>query len=223
LLRSEHIPHNFFNPLDQNKEFCKQVFNDLLGGGIESVRPIEIEYAPRPKKNYLNDRTSFDAYIEYRHSDGSVGILGIEVKYTEGSYPLKEGSTEQKMMYEKFEQSKYKLRTEQSGQFQLKDGDFDQLKLDRYRQVWRNHLLGESIILNDGNEFKHFHSLTFYPSGNIHFTEVISEYKEKFLKPEYQYRVQGITYEDFFQSCQKYCPNQLYKDWIEYLEKRYLF
>lgn len=223
LLRSEHIPHNFFIPLNQNKEFRKQVFNDLIGGGIESVHPIEIEYAPKPKENYLDDHTAFDTYIEYQHIDGFKGILGIEVKYTELSYPLKAGSTEHRMMNADFEKSSYKKRTEKSGLFQLNGGDFDELKKDRYRQVWRNHLLGESIILKDGDEFKHFHSLTFYPSGNIHFTEVISEYKERFLKPEYQYRVQDITYEDFLKSCRKYCPNKQYGDWIEYLEKRYLF
>lgn len=223
LLRSEHIPYNFFTPLDQDKGCCKQVFNDLLGGGIESIRPIKIEYAPPPKENYLNDHTAFDAYIEYQHIDGSKGILGIEVKYTELSYPLKAGSTEHKRMTKYFDKSKHKEITDKSGMFQMKPGDFDELKKDRYRQVWRNHLLGESVILNDGDEFKHFHSLTFYPSGNSHFTEVIREYREKFLKPECQDGVQGITYEEFFQSCRKYCPKQEYRDWIEYLEKRYLF
>ena len=223
LLRSEHIPHNFFIPLEQNKEFCKQVFNDQLGGIIDRILWLKIEHAPKPKEKYLDDHTAFDTYIEYQHIDGSKGILGIEVKYTEGSYPLKEGSTEHRMMTTDFEKSSYKKRTEKSGLFQMKPDDFDELKKDRFRQVWRNHLLGESIIIEDSNKFKHFHSLTFYPSGNIHFTEVISEYKEKFLKPEYQYRVQGITYEDFFQSCRKYCPNKQYGDWIGYLEKRYLF
>ena len=222
LLRSEHIPHNFFIPLNQDKEFCKQVFNELLVGIIENIQWLKIEHAPEPKEKYLDDHTAFDTYIEYQHIDGSKGILGIEVKYTELSYPLKDGSTEHQRMTKYFDKSKYKETTDKSGMFQLKPGNFDELKKDRYRQVWRNHLLGESIILKDDSEFKHFHSLTFYPSGNIHFTEVISEYKERFLKPEYQYRVQGITYEDFFQSSRKYCPNQQYSDWLEYLEKRYI-
>jgi len=222
LLRSEHIPYNFFIPLKQNKEFCKQVFNELLDGIIDSILWLKIEHAPKPKENYLDDHTAFDAYVEYQHSDGFKGILGIEVKYTELSYPLKDGSTEHQRMTKYFDKSKYKEITDKSGMFQLKPGDFDKLKKDRYRQVWRNHLLGESIIIEDSDDFKHFHSLTFYPSGNIHFTEVISEYKERFLKPEYQHRVQGITYEDFFQSCRKHCPNKQYGDWIEYLERRYL-
>jgi hypothetical protein len=222
LLRSEHIPYNFFIPFDQNKEFCKMVFNDLLGSIIDKMGDVVIEHAPQPKEKYLDDRTSFDTYIEYRHTDGSMGILGIEVKYTEGSYLLKEGTTEYRRMKEDFDKSRYKEITEKSKKFQLNDRAFDQLKQDRYRQVWRNHLLGESILLENDSRYRHFHSLTFYPSGNSHFTEVIRKYREKFLKSEFQECVQGVTYEDFFQSCKKFIPDKQYGGWLEYLEKRYL-
>ncbi len=224
LLRSEHLPYNLFIPLDQNQDFCKQVFNDLLGSTIidRIIHDIEIEFAPQPREQYLNDYTAFDTYIEYKHIDESIGILGIEVKYTEGSYPLKAGSTEHRRMTNEFNKSKYKEITQLSGKFQLNDGDFDQLKLDRYRQVWRNHVLGESILLKMDSKYRHFHSLTLYPAGNIHFTEALREYKEGLLKPEFQDCVRGVTYEDFFRSCRKYCPNHQYHKWIEYLEKRYL-
>lgn len=222
LLRSEHIPYNLFIPLDQNKEYCKVVFKDLLGGIIDRILLIDIEYAPQPRENYLDDFTAFDTYIEYRHVDGSKAILGIEVKYTEGSYPLKDGTTEHRRMTKEFEQSKYKDITGKSGKFQLKDEDFEQLKLDRYRQVWRNHILGESILLEKDSQYRHFHSITIYPSGNAHFTNVLREYRKNFLKPEFQEVVQGITYEDFIQSCKKYLPDKKYGGWLEYLEKRYL-
>lgn len=195
LLRSEHLPYNLFIPLDQNKDYGRLVFNDLLGEIIDRILVIEIEYAPKPKENYLDDHTSFDTYIQYHHTDGSLGILGIEVKYTEGSYPLKVGSTEHDRMTKTFNASKYKEITEQSGRFQLKEGDFDQLKLDRYRQVWRNHLLGESMLLEKDSKYHHFHSITIYPSGNTHFTDVILEYREVFLKPEVQEVVQGMTFD----------------------------
>lgn len=73
LLRSEHLPYNLFVPLNQDKEFCKQVLNDLLASTFieRIIHDIVIEYAPQPKENYLDDHTSFDVYIEYQHSDGS--------------------------------------------------------------------------------------------------------------------------------------------------------
>jgi len=73
----------------------------------------------------------------------------------------------------------------------------------------------------DKQKFGHFHSLTFYPEGNTHFTEVLPKYK-KFLKPEYQDRVQGVTYERFFEICWEYLPSEEYGKWLEYLKRRYL-
>lgn len=218
LLRSEHIPFNFFVPLEKDMEFGKKVFNEILDGIIGQIIQIKIEYPELPHPEYLNDRTSFDTYIEYRHIDGSKGILGIEVKYTEHSYELKNGSKEKRDVEN--EKSLYYQRSRESGVFL--DGDLSVMRQDDFRQIWRNHLLGESILIVDKPKFNHFHSLTFYPDGNTHFTKVISEYQD-FLKPEVRDRVQGVTYERFFDSCRKHLPNGEFEKWLKYLESRYLF
>jgi hypothetical protein len=49
--------------------------------------------------------------------------------------------------------------------------------MDNYRQIWRNHLLGESILLIDKDKFKYFSSITIYPNENAHFQKVSKEYK----------------------------------------------
>jgi hypothetical protein len=214
LLRSEHIPFNFFIPLDVNKDFRRKVFNEILGGIINQIVKIEIEYPDKTPTHYLDDRTSFDTFVEYKHIDGTIGILGIEVKYTEKSYPYS-GKTEKDKMEDT--NSIYYRRSEESGVFLNLDG----LKKDEFRQVWRNHLLGESILMVDKPKYNHIHSLTFYPSGNTHFTNVIKDYKE-FLRPEYKERVQGVTYERFFESCRNHLPNEEFGKWLEYLGKRYL-
>lgn len=214
LLRSEHVPFNFFIPLILHKEFGSRVFNDILKGIIEEVIKIEIEYPRDTPTVYLQDRTSFDTYVEYKHMDGTIGIIGIEVKYTERSYPYS-GITEKTKMEDP--DSIYYRRSRESGVF-LNTID---LKHNDYRQLWRNHLLGESILIIDKRKYSHFHSLTFYPSGNIHFQEVIPKYKEH-LKPEYKDRVQGVTYEQFFDICKKYSPNEEYGEWLEWLFSRYL-
>ena len=217
LLRSEHIPFNFFIPFNKDRDFGKDVFNEILGDIIKQIIKIEIEYPENTHPEYLNDRTSFDTYIEYRHIDGSKGILGIEVKYTEHSYELKEGSKEKKDVENL--KSLYYQRSRESGVFL--DGDLTVLKQDDYRQVWRNHLLGESILIVDKPNYGHFHSFTFYPEGNTHFTKVLSGYK-KFLKPEFQDRVQGVTYEKYFEICRKHLPNEEFEKWLGYLERRYI-
>lgn len=52
-----------------NLNAAKVVVWDILGRDINAVIDVKIEYAPSPAENYLGDRTSFDAYIEYLDAD----------------------------------------------------------------------------------------------------------------------------------------------------------
>lgn len=226
MLRSEHIPFNFFVPFKYDLIFCKNVFNELLGDCIKSIDiksvidnkdNIKIEFAPSPKENYLDDRTSFDTYIEYNHIDDKKGIIGIEVKYTERDYKLVAGSTQEKTITNTA--SKYYTVSNDSKIY--KPNSIEDLRTDLFRQIWRNQLLGESMLLTDNDKFKHSSSLVFFPEGNDHFISTSKKYiamltdnKNKFF---------AITYETFLSSCNKHCPNDEYKNWIDYLTKRYIF
>ena len=216
MLRSEHIPFNMFVPLDKDKEYCRKVFADILSIDIISVDAIKIEYAPPGKEKYLNDNTSFDAYIEYTHSEGEKGIIGIEVKYTERAYALKPKSTEAKAI-NKPDSLYYKV----TDACQLyKPAAIDVLPTDKFRQVWRNHMLGESMLLTDNSKYKYFTSLTLFPSGNSHFTKTSKEYIELLNSNDNKFI--PLTYERFFELLNKYCPNNEYKNWIDYLTERYI-
>lgn len=216
MLRSEHIPFNLFIPLKNNIEFCRDVFNELLGNMIKSIGRIEIECAPKPKENYLNDNTSFDAYIEYTHIDNAKGILGIEVKYTEHEYPLKKGSKEERFIIDK--KSPYYTTSKASNIYKHEAVGF--LITDRFRQVWRNQLLGESILIRNSDEFKYFTSLIFFPNGNKHFSEVSNEYV-CFLKKN-DNKFCPVTFETYISILQKHCPHENFKKWIKYLSERYI-
>jgi hypothetical protein len=102
-LRSEHIPWNVFFPMslsENNLKHAKDIFNFIINQvspesqKILEITAIKVEYAPIDEKAteepftkcYLNDRTSFDTYIEYVAEDGEKGGIGIEVKYTEEGY-----------------------------------------------------------------------------------------------------------------------------------------
>jgi hypothetical protein len=54
----------------------------------------------------------------------------------------------------------------------------DVVPSDKFRQIWRNHILGECILLADGNEFSHFTSLTLFLAGNTHFVKISNEYMD---------------------------------------------
>lgn len=227
MLRSEHIPFNFFIPLRDNLEFCKNVFNKILDGCIKSIEEkaiidnkenIKIEFAPKPKGYYLNDGTSFDSYIEYTHKDNSKGIIGIEVKYTEQEYKLKLGSTEDKAIDN--DESDYFRVTNNEQRKLYKSGNISKLKSDEFRQIWRNHLLGESILLFKPNEFKHFSSITFFPNGNKHFVETSKKYIDMLQSNDNRFL--PITYEEFFKYLNEYSPNNKFSNWIKYLQERYI-
>lgn len=216
MLRSEHIGFNLFVPLKIDFEFGKKVLNDLLSEQILSIDRVEIEYAPSPAEKYLNDKTSFDTYIEYTHTDKQKGIIGIEVKYTEHEYPLKHGSKQEAYINDK--NSKYHKISEQC--LLYKPGTIDQLITDKYRQIWRNQLLGESIIIEDNDKFKHFTSLTIFPKGNFHFIETSKEYMDMMIRNND--RFVPVTYEDFLTTCDRNKPNDRFNRWLNYLQKRYI-
>ena len=217
MLRSEHIPFNLFVPLCKDRDYCKKVLNDFLNDVIQSIDRIEIEYAPKPKEQYLNDATSFDAYIEYTHSDNSKGMIGIEVKYTEKEYKLLAKSKQENDI--KNPNSEYYRVTEKCKLY--KQGAISILPTDKYRQIWRNHILGECILLVNPNEYKHFTSLTVFPKGNKHFIEASKEYINLLIDNNNNQFV-ALTYESFLESCEKHCPNKRYEPWIHYLTKRYI-
>lgn len=218
MLRSEHIPLNFFIPLSKDPKYARDVMNAFLGGIVNAIKLIKIEHAPDPEIA-LHDKTSFDAYVEYDHVDGTEGILGIEVKYTEGEYALKEGSTEARAIVNP--KHPYKTITNKLGLYRR--GVIKELKGDRYRQVWRNHLLGVSITRKNHPEFRfeHFTSIILYPEGNTHFRDVISEFKG-FLSLEYDSSFIGITYEEFIGTARELTTDPEYLRWLKYLEDRYI-
>ena len=216
MLRSEHIPFNLFIPLNDNKTLGKEIFNEFFGGVIQTIDRIEIEFAPAPKENYLNDGTSFDAYVEYTHIDNSKGIIGIEIKYTEKEYKLTKGSKQENDIKDKT--SKYYSVTERCGLYKPNSVEF--LPTDNFRQVWRNHILGESILLVDSDKFKHFTSLTIFPKENKHFIQTSKDYID--LLVDNKNKFIPLTYEDFFAVCNKHCVGNDYENWLNYLTKRYI-
>lgn len=227
MLRSEHIPYNIFVPMQDDEEAAKKVFDKIIGAGqIEKICDIKIEYAPE-KEFTLSDGTSFDTFIRYQHTDGGFGGIGIEIKYTEGGYPLKQKSKEEQDIM-KGENKAYINYTKNCGYY--KDCIFNTplpknpLIKNNFRQIWRNHILGAAMLNNENILYplKHFCSIIIFPSQNKHFTNAIPEYEE-FLTEYGKKSFHGITYEKFFEILGEEYSSEKCKDWIKYLTKRYIF
>lgn len=216
MLRSEHIPLNLFWPLNMDEVYRKQVFGALLGKSLNAVDHIQIEYAPSPKSEYLNDGTSFYAYTEFIDSDGKRGLVGIEVKYTERAYGLKRGSTEERTVNDRTSPY-FKVMAESAI---YRPGCEEQMITDDLRQIWRNHLLAESILLKHPERFVHATSLTMFPEGNTHMGKACSAYKSFLDCSEEKFMT--LTYERFFEVCREHAPSTAFIEWLDYLEARYI-
>ena len=196
-------------------------FNELLDiDAIEEVLEVKIEYAPQPKYNYLNDGTSFDAFVLYRHKDGSIGGIGIEVKYTEREYKI--GKTEYSNTHDDYGNvrlSEHYERTTRKSGYYIPNSEM-KLISDMLRQIWRNHILGVSMVQN--GDIGHFCSVTVFPKANPHFHTASEEYR-KVLTPSGNATFYTFTYEKMFETLKQHFHKEEHRNWINYLYNRYLF
>lgn len=139
MLASDHIPFNFFIPM-RSQPWAHELVRDWVGPTAAKITGIEIEWAPAPAANFLDDSTSFDAYITYDAQDGTRGAIGIETKFTEGPYSW--GAAEKLRMSQ--DDSPYLRVNRESGAYV--DGAVEKLRTPKLKQLWRNQLLGEAML-----------------------------------------------------------------------------
>lgn len=198
------------SPLIKDLDLAQIVIKKALHIDCKRIISIQVEYAPSPKEHYLNDATSFDAFIEYLNDNDEKSGIGIEVKYTEKAYLV--GKTEQKNVFD-LESSYWKISNRSTA---FVEG-FSPIDItDENRQVWGNHLLG--LAMMNQNDLTEFTSVILYPEGNKHFAKVIPEYQE-LLRPTHKDQLRGCTYEDFIGSITGSCE---FEKWKGYLAERYL-
>jgi len=149
--------------------------------------------------------------VEYKSPNGNVCGIGIEVKYTEKSYKIR---ISEKINVEN-QNSRYWTLTRASGMYV--DSTQRNLGIDDMRQIWRNHLLGISMI--ECRVVDEFTSVIVYPSGNEHFQKAIPEYKA-LLTNSNKEQLRGCTFERYIESIN--CADGKIKDWKNYLDKRYI-
>ena len=168
MLRSEHIPYNIFTPMEEDINATAILFNEIIGGGISKINRILIEYAgTADKSEYLNDGTSFDTFIEYISSDGSIGGIGIEVKYTENGYPI---GVKEKQDIENTN-GLYHQITKKSHWYIPTLDIISFIKANHLRQIRCNHILSYSMLCR--GDIQDFHHVHLYPQGNKHFSNTL--------------------------------------------------
>jgi hypothetical protein len=215
MLRSEHIPFNFFVPLREHPAML-HLAREWTGIDVATILSVEIEWAPAPKQRFLGDNTSFDAYLEYAAAGGARGAIGVEVKFTEGEYGW--GATERKRMLD--DGSRY-LAVHRGSEIYSPDS-LELLRTKRFKQLWRNQLLGEAMLQSRHRGVEHFTSVLLHPQGNTHFVAVTQEFEKLLVPGRTAAPFRGFTFEDFIARCQEFARGEAEQAWAEYLRARYV-
>jgi hypothetical protein len=187
-----------------------------LNRRIKRVQKILFEWWPEPKGEFLNDNTAFDSYMEYIDENDACHAVGIEFKYTEREYEY--GKKEKKLLFEK--KSIYWKKAKLSKLY--KPNSYENLRSKPLKQMFRNHLLGNALILS--NQLKHLRSFTsvlIYPADNTHIAEYTKKYQQ-LLTPENDLAFIPVTFEKFISTCEKCHESEITAKWLQYLKVRYI-
>lgn len=131
MLSSQPMCFNLFGPLVADHELATRLIAVLLPGEVEEVLDVRVEYAPSPKREFLDDRTAFDALVVYRRPDGETAFLGVETKLTEPFSPLE------------YVKPGYVALTERDDSIWRREA-WPVLRASAANQLWRNQLLVEA-------------------------------------------------------------------------------
>jgi hypothetical protein len=215
MLASDHIPFNFFVPLREHPATISLV-RDWTTVDVAKITAIDFEFAPAPKGDFLDDNTSFDAYITYQAHDDSRGAIGIEVKFTEGEYPW--GRTE----YVRMRDTTSKYHSVHHTSHLYTPDSLQHLPEPLLKQLWRNQLLGEAMKQHPKRTLAHFTSVLLYPAGNVHYAQAACEYQALLLPTKAQSAFRALTYETFISQCRASATSPQQLAWTEYLTRRYI-
>ncbi len=164
LLGSQTMCFNLFGPLI-NRERATQLMRLVPGFPQDAlVTKIVIEYAPH-NENHLNDRTSFDAFIEYCYPDGKMGFIGVETKLSE-PFSQKECQFTERYAHWK-----------DRGEWWWKPGAENDFSNKSYNQLWRNHLLVYAMLNQETPEYSEGYCAVVYPLGDTNCGDAIKLYR----------------------------------------------
>jgi hypothetical protein len=143
---------------------------ELLPAFSGSARQLLFEHSPgRGNPKFTHDYTAFDALIRYRSFEGRDGFIAFEIKYSES---MREPVPDPKPRYDELSGA--------SGLFT--DPDAAALRSNPLQQLWREHLLAQSII--DNGLYDEGYLVLIAPAVNHHVQDASEAYSTHLRKLE---------------------------------------
>ncbi len=165
LLSSQPLCFNLFGELQRDLRLASRTFERLLADPGLVVTGIEFEHSPgRGDARFTMDNSAFDVFVEYVPGTGQRGFVGIEVKYVED---LDVTPARHRARYD-----------EVAGAMRcFVPGALHRLRQKPLEQLWRDHLLAGSLLLDSGSGFEQGTFAVLYPSGNATVAKAVEGYR----------------------------------------------
>ncbi|MHB0879178.1 MAG: PGN_0703 family putative restriction endonuclease, partial [Anaerolineae bacterium] len=142
MLSSQVMCFNLFAPLAGDLQMATRLLSVAFPGVVKQVLEVRLEYAPEPSREYLNDRTSFDAFVAYRRPDGLDAFLGIETKLADPFSPAS------------YDTPAYRKWTERDDSPWLPTAN-EAVAAPVCNQLWRDHLLAVAMQRHPRSPYEH--------------------------------------------------------------------
>jgi hypothetical protein len=165
LLSSQPLCFNLFGELQADRTLATRVLQTMTKGRIGTVTRIEFEYSPgRGDPRFTGDRSALDVYVEHER-DNRRGFLGIEVKYHEG---LGDVPAPHRLRYDEIARNMEAFHEDR----------FEQLGNKPLQQIWRDHLLAASLLLDQASDFDDGVFVFLYPKDNDRCADAVANYRK---------------------------------------------
>ena len=207
LLSSQTMCFNLFGPLVDDIELAEDILRALLPDEIQAVVKVSLEYAPEPVKDYLNDRTAFDAFVAYTSADGQPGFVGIETRLAEAFSP-------------KVYSGPSYSRWLEHPQAPWPAGNHAQLQTIQVNPLWRKHLLATAMKLSPASPFTKGKFMLVYHPLDAECTAAITVY-QTLLHPADDTFI-ALPLDRLVELWASVVRSPAHKRWIEDFSRRYL-
>lgn len=212
LLSSQPLCINFFGELAVNTNLASSLLENYIGEPV-SVTRVFFEYASADR--YLGDNSAFDVAFEI-HCGKKKGIFGLECKYTDTfSYRPKGSQVNYGDIGNKNHDAYVKIYNSAKDRFLA---DYDVFVKDkRFNQLFRNELIGRSLLVNGNYDFAITGLFCHHDDSNA--IECGREFQRLIARGEESFKV--ITYKDYLGKLQRLDINWELREWTMLLWARY--
>jgi hypothetical protein len=182
LLSSMPLTFNLLAPWGHALERASSYLIELLPA-FTAAHQLLFEHSPgRGNSKFTGDYTAFDALIRYTDVQGRNGFVAFEIKYSES---MREPMPELKPRYDEL--------SDASGLFV--DPAAAALRSNPQQQLWREHLLAQSMI--DNGLYDEGYLVVIAPDLNYHVQDAAEPYQAQLQEPEDgKVRFVNLTLED---------------------------